>query len=247
MAPNKKYKGTSHKSRKTLWLAIGIIVIVIIAAGTYVVIGRLGNSLNSSPTPTPTPNTSPTPSVTSSTTSTPTQALPQDNGVYSSTSTKVLLHTTAGDITIELRDDKPITTANFINIVKKGWYDGTIFHRVIAGFMIQGGAITQTVPPIQDEIGTNNSNVAYTIAMAKTSSPNSATSEFFINVANNGNNPIDAQGTKFDAVYTEFGRVIAGQNVVDAIANAPVTTNQNTGEDSQPVNPVTLISATVVS
>ena len=83
--------------------------------------------------------------------------------------------------------------------------------------------------------------------MAKTSAPNSATSQFFINVANNGNNPIDAQGTKFDTVYTEFGRVISGQTVVDAIANAPVTTNQNTGEDSQPVNPVTLISATVIS
>ncbi len=82
--------------------------------------------------------------------------------------------------------------------------------------------------------------------MAKTSAPNSATSQFFINVADNGNNPIDAQGTKFDSVYTVFGKVIAGQSVVDAIANAPVTTNPY-GENSQPVNPVTLIKATVLS
>ena len=128
-----------------------------------------------------------------------------------------------GDITIQLRTDKPITTANFIKIVQKGWYDGTIFHRVIAGFMIQGGAITQTIPTINDEIGTNNHNTKYTIAMAKTSSPNSATSEFFINVADNSGIPI--RWHTFDGTYTVFGTVISGQNVVDAIANAPVTTN----------------------
>ena len=160
------------------------------------------------------------------------------------TGTKVLLHTSAGDITIQLRTDKPITTANFIKIVQKGWYDGTIFHRVIAGFMIQGGGITENTPTINDEIGTNNHNTKYTIAMAKTSSPNSATSEFFINVADNSGITYP-DGSTFDGTYTVFGTVISGQNVVDAIANAPVTTSA-LGENSQPVNPVTLIKASIV-
>jgi cyclophilin family peptidyl-prolyl cis-trans isomerase len=112
--------------------------------------------------------------------------------------------------------------------------------------MIQGGGISESIPTISDEIGSNNRNLPYTIAMAKTSDPNSATSQFFINVADNGNNPIDQAGTKFDTVYTVFGRVILGQSVVDAIANAAVTTNQY-GENSQPVQPVTLIKATIVS
>ena len=161
--------------------------------------------------------------------------------------TKVLLQTSLGDITIQLRTDKPITAGNFKNIVEQGKYDGTVFHRVIKGFMIQGGAINESIPTIPDEIGSNNSNVAYTIAMAKTSQPNSATSQFFINVANNGNNVIDNAGAKFDSVYTVFGTVISGQNIVDAIANVPVTTNPYTGENSQPVQPVTLIKATMVS
>jgi cyclophilin family peptidyl-prolyl cis-trans isomerase len=240
MAPNKNNKSSQHKSMNRLFLVIGLAVIVVFAIGiAYAVIGNPAANQTTNSTPTPTPTSTPTPTVTSSTT-------PIGTGEYSATSTKVLFHTSAGDITLQLRDDKPITTANFVNIVKKGWYDGTIFHRVIAGFMIQGGATTQNISPIQDEIGTNNTDVKYTIAMAKTSSPNSATSQFFINVANNGNNAIDAQGTKFDTVYTEFGRVIAGQNIVDAIANAAVTTNQY-GENSQPVNPVTLISATVIT
>ncbi len=192
---NKKSKSSlRQKSMNRLFLVIGLIVIVVLAIGiTYAVIGKSGG--NSTPTPTPTPT--PTSTVTTST-------APTGTDEYSATSTKVLLHTSAGDITLELRDDKPITTANFIDIVKKGWYNGSIFHRVIAGFMIQGGEINQNVPAIKDEIGTNNTNVAYTIAMAKTSAPNSATSQFFINVANNGNNAVDAQGTKFDAVYTQF-------------------------------------------
>ena len=239
MAPNnKKSKQSRQKSLNKVFLAIGLVVIVVVAVGVYAAIGNSNPNGNATSTPSPTPSVSPT--VTSTASSSPTSQ-------YSATSTKVLLHTSAGDITLQLRDDKPITTSNFINIVKKGWYDGTIFHRVIAGFMIQGGGISQTVPAINDEIGNNNQNNNMTIAMAKTSSPNSATSQFFINVANNGNNAIDAQGTKFDSVYTVFGQVISGQNVVEAIANAAVTANSYTGENSQPVNPVTLISATIVS
>jgi peptidyl-prolyl cis-trans isomerase A (cyclophilin A)/peptidyl-prolyl cis-trans isomerase B (cyclophilin B) len=216
MTPNKNRRVTKHKSTDKLWLAMGIIAIIIIVVAGYAVFAEYSNKAATI------------------------------RNEYSDSSAKVLLHTTAGDITLELRNDKPITTANFVNIVNQGRYNGSMFYRVIARFMIQGGNITKTVPAISDEIGNDNRNVAYTIAMAKTSSPNSATSEFFINVADNGNNPIDAQGTKFDSVYTVFGKVISGQKVVDAIANAQVTKN-NIGEISQPVNPVTIISATSIS
>ena len=135
----------------------------------------------------------------------------------------------------------------FINLVKEGKYDGTTFFRTMTGFMIQGGKVSGNVPTIKDEIGSNNRNTNYTIAMAKTSQPNSAASDFFINVADNGNLVIDNAGTRFDAVYTQFGTVIAGQDVVDAIANAPVTANPDRpSEMSNPVNPVTIISATIV-
>ena len=155
--------------------------------------------------------------------------------------TKVLLQTTAGNITIDLRTDKPITSGNFINLVKEGKYDGTTFYRTMTGFMIQGGKISDTSPTIKDEIGSNNRNINYTIAMAKTNQPNSATSEFFINVDDNGRYP------NFDSTYTVFGNVIAGKDVVDAIANAPVTENPNMpGEMSNPVNPVTVIKAIIV-
>ena len=225
------------KSNKTLFLAIGIIAIIIIGVGVYIVLGQSANQpANSTPTPTPTsaPTASTSPLVT-----------PSDPHYVNPT--KVLLQTRIGNITLELRSDKPITTTNFINLVQQGKYDGTIFHRVIAGFMIQGGAISGSTPTIADEIGSNNRNVAYTIAMAKTSDPNSATSQFFINVVDNGNNPIDQAGTKFDAVYTVFGKVVEGQNVVDEIANAQVTANPYTHENSSPVNPVTLTKAAIIS
>jgi cyclophilin family peptidyl-prolyl cis-trans isomerase len=158
----------------------------------------------------------------------------------------VLLHTSLGDITLELRTDKPITTGNFIHLIKEGVYDGTIFHRVIAGFMIQGGENDRAnVATISDEIGNDNHNVPYTIAMAKTSEPNSATSQFFINIGDNSQ-IVYSDGTKFDATYTVFGKVVSGQSIIDAIANLPVTANV-VGENSQPVNPVTLITATVLS
>jgi peptidyl-prolyl cis-trans isomerase A (cyclophilin A) len=235
MSPNKKSNNSKRKSNKNLFLAIGIIAIILIGVGAYIMTGQSNQPANLSPTPTPTP--SPIPN--SSATPTPTDQ------EYAN-ATKVLLQTSVGNITLELRNDKPITSGNFKNLVEQGVYDGTIFHRVIAGFMIQGGEVTSvSIPTIADEIGNDNRNVAYTIAMAKTSQPNSATSEFFINVADNGNNPIDQAGTKFDTVYTVFGRAILGQSVVDAIANAQVTTNPY-GENSQPVQPVTVIKATIV-
>jgi cyclophilin family peptidyl-prolyl cis-trans isomerase len=159
--------------------------------------------------------------------------------------TKVLLETSVGNITIDLRTDKPITSQNFINLVSAGKYDGTTFHRTMASFMIQGGSINGSVAAINDEIGANNSNNKYTIAMAKTNQPNSATSEFFINT-------VDNSGTKryagFDDTYTVFGTVIAGRDVVDAIANASVTVNPDIqNEPSLPVNPVIILHASIIS
>jgi cyclophilin family peptidyl-prolyl cis-trans isomerase len=157
--------------------------------------------------------------------------------------TKVLLETTAGNITIDLRTDKPITSGNFIKLVKEGKYDGSTFHRTIASFMIQGGKVDGNVPAIKDEIGTNNRNTNYTIAMAtQMNQQNSATSEFFINIEDNGQ-----KYNGFDLTYTVFGNVIEGKDVVDAIANADVTESPYTpGEMSVPVNPVTIIRATII-
>ena len=228
--PNQQQvKVSKRKSRKKLWLIIGVIAILLISFGVYYVVGQSANNF-SNQTPTPTPTLTPNPSASPS-----------------STPTKVLLHTSMGDITIQLRDDKPITTGNFKNLVQQGKYDGTVFHRIIKDFMIQGGEINDNIPAIKDEIGANNRNLPYTIAMAKTSQPNSATSSFFINVVDNGNNAIDYDGTKFDSVYTVFGTVISGQSVVDAISKVAVEANPYTGEISQPLEPVTLIKATIIS
>jgi cyclophilin family peptidyl-prolyl cis-trans isomerase len=231
MSPHKKSYNSKKKANKTLFIAIAIIAIIIVGIAAYAVLGQGIQTTNSITI------TTPAPSISSSTSTSPTP---------SPTTTQILLQTTAGNITLELRSDKPITTTNFVNLVNKGVYDGTTFHRVIAGFMIQGGENdSANVATIPDEIGTNNRNVAYTIAMAKTSAPNSATSQFFINVVDNGNMVVDSQGTKFDAVYTVFGNVIAGQSVVYAIANAPVTSNAYE-QNSTPINPVTVIKATVL-
>jgi peptidylprolyl isomerase len=161
------------------------------------------------------------------------------------TETKVLLKTSMGNITIQLRDDRPITTANFLNLVKQGVYDGTIFHRVIVGFMIQGGDPTGTgygdpsIPTIQDELSGDNQNNRGTVAMAKKSDPtsgksvpNSGSSQFFINVENNHN---------LDAEYSVFGTVVSGMNVVDAISEVPTDTND------RPFTDVLLINAEVIS
>ena len=142
MAPNKKSKTSKRKSNKTLFLAIGILAIILIGIGAYIMFGQSANQPNTSPTPTPTS------SIIASTTPSPTTSDPS----YVNP-TKVLLQTSVGNITLELRSDKPITTSNFINLVQQGKYDGTVFHRVIAGFMIQGGAISGSTPTIADEIG----------------------------------------------------------------------------------------------
>ena len=138
--------------------------------------------------------------------------------------TKVLLETNHGDITIELNEEKaPITVKNFISYVEKKFYDNTIFHRIIDGFMIQGGGFSNEEMPAQkkpdDPIKNEGkksglSNVRGSIAMARTNDPHSATSQFFINVVDNKN--LDPGGFSADG-YAVFGKVTKGMDVVDKI------------------------------
>jgi peptidyl-prolyl cis-trans isomerase B (cyclophilin B) len=135
----------------------------------------------------------------------------------------VRLQTNFGDITIELDAERaPDTTANFLEYVRSGFYDNTIFHRVIDGFMIQGGGFDpsmkqkSTRKPIQNEAANGLKNDSYTIAMARTSDPHSATAQFFINVSDNAflnHTAPNAQGWG----YAVFGRVVEGKDVVDRI------------------------------
>jgi len=139
--------------------------------------------------------------------------------------TKVLFVTTLGNITIELYDDMPITSGNFKNLTQKGIYDGTIFHRVVHDFVIQGGDASVkgvNVPTIPDELPNKHSNVRGSVGMAKTNEPNSATSQFYINLKDN---------LRLDRNYSVFGKVIAGMDVVDAIGNKPADSNDKPLQD----------------
>jgi len=137
---------------------------------------------------------------------------------------RVVLSTTQGDMIIELADDRaPVTVDNFLKYVEEGFYDGTIFHRVIEGFMIQGGGFDEkytrkaTRSSIANEASNGLRNQRYTISMARTNAPHSATSQFFINAEDNTN--LDHQGpTPRGWGYAVFGRVVDGQDVVDKIS-----------------------------
>jgi peptidyl-prolyl cis-trans isomerase B (cyclophilin B) len=142
----------------------------------------------------------------------------------------VELHTSKGVIVVELNFAKaPITAANFRAYVQEGFYDGTVFHRVIPGFMIQGGGMTakmvekKTRPPIKNEAANKLPNDKYSIAMARTSDPHSATAQFFINTRDNGFLNHKAPSGN-DWGYCVFGRVIGGKSVVDAIEKTPTRT-----------------------
>lgn len=143
--------------------------------------------------------------------------------------TQIILHTSLGDIHAELNAQQaPKTVANFLNYVQKGFYNGTIFHRVINGFMIQGGGFDaqmnqkSTVHPIENESQNGLNNLRGTIAMARTSAPHSATSQFFINLVDNNN----LNYPSFDGWgYCVFGKVTKGMDVVDKIAQVPTTTS----------------------
>lgn len=160
----------------------------------------------------------------------------------------VTLHTNFGDITLELNAEKaPITTANFLQYVDNGFYDGTIFHRVINGFMIQGGGFDasmnqkETADEIKNEADNGLANDIYTIAMARTSAPHSASSQFFINVANNeflNHTSPTASGWG----YCVFGKVTAGMDVIDKIRQ--VATANRKGHQDVPVDNVTIERAT---
>ncbi len=159
----------------------------------------------------------------------------------------VVFETTKGNIEIELYPDKaPVTVQNFLYYVDNKFYDGLIFHRVIADFMIQGGGFTpemtqkQPKPAIEIESDNGLKNDKYTVAMARTSDPNSATSQFFINVKDNAFLNFSAKTTQGYG-YTVFGKVVAGQNVVHAIEK--VKTGAKNGMNDVPVDAVKITKA----
>jgi peptidyl-prolyl cis-trans isomerase B (cyclophilin B) len=164
---------------------------------------------------------------------------------------KVELHIKGhGVVTLELDEQKaPKTVANFLNYVKKGHYDGTIFHRVIDGFMIQGGGfepgMTQkpTDAPIDNEANNGLKNDRYTVAMARTQAPNSASAQFFINVADNeflNHKSPTPQGWG----YAVFGKVVGGTDVVDKLKG--VSTGRKGFHDDVPMQDVVIEKAVVV-
>ena len=172
-------------------------------------------------------------------------AAAQDKGA----APRVLLATSLGDITLQLEPEKaPKTVANFLDYVKSGHYDGTVFHRVIGGFMIQGGGFTPdmmqkpTKAPIPLESRNGLKNERGTVAMARTSVPDSATSQFFINVVDNA--MLDQPNSRDGQGYAVFGRVVAGMDVVDRIR--AVETTSVGGHQNVPTKPVLIRSATVV-
>jgi cyclophilin family peptidyl-prolyl cis-trans isomerase len=254
--PIRKNKPSSIRARsrnkKIAVIAVAAAIVVVIVA--FVMLSQGGSANNLNPTPTPTSGPSAAPAVVYTSLAAP---VTTPAGEYSANGTRILFIVSgidssgnpfSGNITLQMRDDKPITTQNFIKLVNQGLYTGTLFHRVISTFMIQGGQNqTTTVASINDEIGNDNHNYVGTIAMAKTSAPNSATSEFFINIADNSQ--IHYQdGTSFDGTYTVFGQVIGGMDIVTKIANVQVQANPLMGgENSQPVYPVTVLKAVVLS
>jgi len=164
---------------------------------------------------------------------------------------QVELKTSAGTVVLELYPDKaPNTVENFIQYAKDGFYDGTMFHRVIAGFMIQGGGFTtdfkqkQTRAPVRNEAETGLKNATGTIAMARTSDPHSATAQFFINVTDNA--MLDFKfPTEQGYGYCAFGKVVKGMDVVERIARDATGPGPATHRDV-PVKPIVIESVKVL-
>ncbi len=165
--------------------------------------------------------------------------------------TMVELETSMGNIVIELdKAAAPLTVKNFLSYVEEGFYEGTVFHRVIPDFMIQAGGFTaqmtrkQTHPPVINEASNGLKNDRGTISMARTSDPDSATSQFFINHKNNASlNYIEGRNPG----YAVFGKVAEGMDVVDAIAAVRTTTWTDLRMEDVPVVPVVIKSAKVIS
>lgn len=158
-------------------------------------------------------------------------------------SNKVKLETNHGTIVIQLYDDMPITTGNFVSLVEKGTYDGVIFHRIIDGFMIQGGDPTGTgfgdpaIPNIQDEFEGDHSNLRGTISMAN-AGPNTGSSQFFIN--HRDNTMLDHDKEPLSSKHPVFGEVVEGMEVVDKIAKVA------TDPADKPLEEVKIIKASLV-
>jgi peptidylprolyl isomerase len=212
---------------KRMWIFILIGVILTASVVAYFVVGRPGSGGSGNQNTSNTNNPS-------STTKPP---------VNESTSVKIRLATSMGNITIALFDDMPLTAGNFKNLTEHSIYDGTIFHRVVANFVVQGGDATPkgiTVPTIKDELPNKHSNVRGYVAMAKTDAPNSATSQFYINLKDNS--------ASLDSNYSVFGKVTEGMSVVDAIGSvATDTTNSSSPTYERPLQDITLISAQIIS
>ncbi len=213
MSPSKSRKHRSHKkknnNKKTIIIIALLAFVVTIAIVGYILLGSSNLDEN---------------------------VLKNYNDTLPITN-KVELVTSMGNILIELRDDMPITTNNFKNLTQQGVYDGTIFHRVIDGFMIQGGDPTGTgfgdpsIPNIKDEFTDNNENNRGTIAMANTGAADSGSSQFFINIVNNN---------YLDSKHPVFGTVREGMDVVDAISK--VATDYN----DKPIEDVVLIKVNLI-
>ncbi|MEC8000663.1 MAG: peptidylprolyl isomerase [Pseudomonadota bacterium] len=164
---------------------------------------------------------------------------------------RVLIKTLLGDMTLELDADKaPATVANFVDYAQSGHYDGTIFHRVINNFMVQGGGFDTdmrqkgTNAPIQNEANNGLKNDRGTIAMARTMDPHSATAQFFINVSDN--DFLNFSGENMQGWgYAVFGRVVEGEDVLDKIRVVP--TGSQAGHQDVPTDPIVIESVTVLS
>lgn len=157
---------------------------------------------------------------------------------------KVIFETSRGNFTVELDEAAaPITVKNFLRYVDEGFFDGTIFHRVIPGFMIQGGGLTadlaqkRTHAPIENEATNGLKNKRGTLAMARTNDVNSATAQFFVNLVDNGF--LDHKPGNYG--YAVFGRVTGGMEVIDAIAQ--VRTGRRKGHDDVPLEDISVLSA----
>jgi cyclophilin family peptidyl-prolyl cis-trans isomerase len=175
-------------------------------------------------------------------------ALSLSGAVHAADTEQVSLRTNMGEVVLELYPEKaPKTVANFLEYVKSGHYNGTIFHRVISNFMVQGGGfdknMTQkpTNPPIENEAKNGLKNELYTVAMARTSAPHSASAQFFINVGNNSF--LDYPGQDGWG-YAVFGKVIEGKDVVDKIKS--VRTANSGMYQNVPVRPVVIESASII-
>jgi peptidyl-prolyl cis-trans isomerase B (cyclophilin B) len=161
----------------------------------------------------------------------------------------LILKTNQGDIKVDLFEkDAPISSKNFLDYARSGFYDGTIFHRVIDGFMIQGGGFTadmnqkKTQAAIKNESANGLRNQKYTLAMARTSVPDSATSQFFINTTDNGF--LDRAQAQDGVGYAVFGHVVEGQAVVDKIGK--VKTGRKAGMSDVPVETVVIESVEIL-